>query len=250
MAAKHSLLLWFALCALVLSGCQNTGRQTVYSPAPLPVEDSAPLPEPSDESRRARIRADMLYDARLAFEDNRLMSPAGNNAYDRYREVLSYFPDNAVAQQGIVDIVLRYIQLADVEISQGDYDNAASLLARGASVLPERAELAEARARLAAARANKVETYALNPDELSQQTLEIMTELAGIAQRIRSSEATFLINARTDEEGRWIYRTMRESLGGYRLRGNIDISGTPTIIVTVPETTCVAEAANARQGSC
>jgi hypothetical protein len=51
---------------------------------------------------------------------------------------------------------------------------------------------------------------------------------------LQASEATFLIRARTDEEGRWIYKTMRDAVGGYRLRGNIDVSGTPAIVVSTP----------------
>lgn len=238
------------LLALLLGGCQSSERRTVYrSPEPELAPAPAPAPVTSEAIRRARILADMLYEARLAYEDNRLMSPAGNNAYDRFREVLSIEPGNAVAQQGIVDIVLRYIELADVEINQGEYDNAASLLARGAGILPERPELADARARLAAARVNKIESHALDTEGLSSQSLEMMTRLAEIAQDIRDREATFLINARTDDEGRWIYKVMREAVGGYRLRGNIGISGTPAILVTVP-TNCVAGTSDPDSGNC
>ncbi len=37
-----------------------------------------------------------------------------------------------------------------------------------------------------------------------------MVKLGEIGQHIRNLEATFLINARTDEEGRWIYKIMRK----------------------------------------
>ena len=99
-----------------------------------------------------------------------------------------------------------------------------------------RAELAGARQRLQLAQRNKIESYALDPEGLRSQSLEMMTRLGEIAQQIMRDEATFIINARSDEEGRWIYKIMRESVGGYRLRGNIDISGTPNILVTVPAT--------------
>ncbi len=46
----------------------------------------------SDPILRARILADMLFEASMAFDDNRLMLPAGDNAYDRYLEVLSFDP--------------------------------------------------------------------------------------------------------------------------------------------------------------
>ena len=234
----HFLTLLFALG---LAACQNAPRQTVYTPAPVQEPPPAAPPINAAELRRARLLADMLYDARIAYDNNQLMTPSGSSAYDRYREVLSFDPQNAVAQQGLVDIVLRYIELADIEIAQGEYDNAASLLQRGASVLPERPELDEARARLAQARETKVENHPLDPDGLRNQSLEVMAELAQIAESIRAREATFLINARTDEEGRWIYKVMREAVGGYRLRGNIGISGTPAVLITLPKDTCTAE---------
>lgn len=244
MTLQRSINFFVVVLLLLLSGCQNAGRNTTYrSPTPEVAPEPILTPVTSDEIRRARIMADMLYAARVAYEDNQLMSPSGSSAYDRYREVLSFDPENAVALQGIVDIVLRYIQLADVEISQGEYDNAAALLARGASILPDRPELVDARARLSLARENKIETHALDPDGVRNQTLEMMTELADIAQNIRDREATFLINARTDDDGRWIYKTMREAVGGYRLRGNIGISETPAILVTVPADSCVAGSA-------
>lgn len=224
------------ICALVLGGCQVQKRRTVYTPPVVVEPEPEPVPVISDELRRARLMADMLYDARIAYDNNQLMTPSGSSAYDRYREVLSFDPENAVARQGLVDIVLRYIELANIEMTQGEYDNAASLIQRGASILPDRPELSDARARLAVARETKIENHPLDPIGLRDQTLEMMNELAAIAESIRNRNATFLINARTDDEGRWIYKVMREAIGdGYRLRANIGVSGTPAILVTLPK---------------
>lgn len=221
---------------LLLGGCATQERQTVYSGTPAPVAEEPPPQDNGNAAAFARsmMLADILYAARTAYEDNRLMSPANDNAYDRFIEVLQLDPGNEVAMQGIRDIVQRYIELADADTALGKFSEAASLLDRAASLDPERAELAGARARLEAAQRNKIDTYALDPEGLRSQSLEMMTRLGEIAQQIMRNEATFLINARNDEEGRWIYKIMRESVGGYRLRGNIDISGTPNILVTVP----------------
>jgi hypothetical protein len=245
----RSLPFLLVVGALVLGGCENTKRQTVYRAPAIVEPEAAPPPVSSEELRRARLMADMLYDARLAYENNQLMTPTGSSAYDRYREVLSFDPENAVAKQGLVDIVLRYIELADLEMTQGEYDNAASLIQRGASILPDRPELSDARSRLAVARQTKIESHLLDPDGLRDQTLELMTELAEIAESIRDREATFLINARTDDEGRWIYKVMREAVGGYRLRGNIGTSDTPAVLITVPNT-CAAAASNSAAENC
>lgn len=224
-----------ACLMLLFSACQTQDNRIIYTGAPLPTPEPEPRPEPveSDAIRQARRLADLLYDARLAYEDNRLMTPASNNAYDRYRTALDIDPGNAVAQQGLVDIALRYGELANTAMNQGQYDNAANLLARGERVQPGREELAVVRQRLEQAGRNEVETFTLDPAGLDGQSPALMTQLGEIAQHIRSREATFLINARNDAEGRWIYKVMRESVDGYRLRGNIALSGTPTIVVTV-----------------
>jgi len=233
---RAGLRSWLWLLPVLLFGCQNADQsRVVYSGAPPVAEAPAPVPAPDPELlrlQRARILADMLYAARIAYDDNRLMTPPGNNAYDAYREVLEIDPENAVARQGITDIALRYVELADVAMNQAQYDNAASLLTRGERVQPGRPEIADARKRLAAARENKVETFELDPRGLSSQNQEMLERLAQIARYIRASESTFLINARNDAEGRWIYQVMRESVEGYRLRGNIAIAGTPTILVS------------------
>jgi len=222
---------------LLLTACASKQPTRVVYRGPPPVE---PVPEEVDSFeeteafRRSRILADMLYEAKVAYEDNRLMSPSGNNAFDHYREVLQLDPGNQVALEGIEEIVLRYIDLADVAMRQSKYDEARSMLDRAERLNPIRPELEGARQRLELARRTKVSTFALDAGGLRSQSLDAMNELAEIAQYIQRNEAVFLINARTDEEGRWIYKVMREAVGGYRLRGNIDISGTPGILVTIP----------------
>ena len=236
---KKSAALVLLLC---LAACKTPPVVTTYPAKPLPAPEPQPVIINDDEFRRARILADMLYDAKTAYDDNRLMLPVGNNAYEIYQQVLQLDPGNAVAVGGIQEIAVRYISLAESAISQGEFEEADGLLGRATRLNPERPELAVARARLAQARQNRVQVHELDAGELKAQSLEMMTELAEIAQQLQASEATFLIRARTDEEGRWIYKTMRDAVGGYRLRGNIDISGTPAIVVSTTANAPTAQA--------
>jgi tetratricopeptide (TPR) repeat protein len=226
-----------ALCFLLLTACTVPDKQVIYAPEPAP--EVAPEPEQvmlsEQEVRRLRLLADILYSAKQAFADNRLQLPAGNNAYDRYQEVLQLDPGNAVALEGIQEIALRYIELANAAMALGQYDNAESYLLRAMRINSSLPELADARARLEVARQNKIEVYNLDPAGLNSKSAELLSKLSEIAQHIQSLEATFIINARNDEEGRWIYKIMREAVGGYRLRGNIGIAGTASILVTVPQ---------------
>jgi tetratricopeptide (TPR) repeat protein len=234
----HNLLIYCGLLALV--SCAGTSDDSaVYVPADGESESPAEQVEETagtvDTFVRQRILADMLYEARLAYEDNRLMSPAGSNAYDGFRAVLDFDPENAVALQGMHDIVLRYVQLADAALQVRQFDNAEDLLNRAARIDPNEIAIADARLRLEQERQIKMDTFALDGNALAERNLEIMAELGEIGQYIRDREATFMINARTDEEGRWIYQTMRNAVGGYRLRGNIAMDSEPSIQVVIPK---------------
>jgi hypothetical protein len=233
-----TLTLAGVLC--LVAGCAgNQGGQIVYSSNPAPEEEADATeeyvePPLSASYFRQRALADMLYEAKLAYEANRLMSPPGNNAYDIYLQVLEVDEGNAVAVAGIREIALRYIELSDDAINRHQYDEADSFLRRSTQLIPDTDELVQARARLATARETRITTFALDPDELRLRNGEVMAKLGDIARQIIAMEAVFMINARTDEEGRWIYQTMREAVNGYRLRGNINISGSPSVMVTVP----------------
>jgi len=220
---------------LLLAACASQDGDTfVYSRSEEEVRIEGGAMSYSDPIVRQRILADMLYEARLAFEDNRLMTPTGNNAYDGFRMILDIDPENVVAQQGIRDIVLRYVELADAATQLRQYHNAENFLNRAARIDGNNKAVADARDRLERARNIQMDIFTLDSEALTGRSLQTMVKLGEIGQHIRNLEATFLINARTDEEGRWIYKIMREAVGGYRLRGNIGIAAQPSIQVVVP----------------
>jgi tetratricopeptide (TPR) repeat protein len=239
----HLQLLLLAALLAGLTGCRMPTTVTTYQGKPVAVPEPVTVTVDEAALRRARILADMLYAAKSAFDDNRLMVPAGNNAYEQYQQVLQVDPGNAQALAGIQEIAVRYIALAETALSQAEYTEAETMLARATRLNPAMPELAVTTARLAQARQVSVQVHALDAAGLRSHSLEIMTELAEVAQQIKTAEATFLIRARTDEEGRWIYKTMRDAVGGYRLRGNIAIAGSPAIVINT------AGAATAPAGS-
>ena len=189
----------------------------------------------SDLILRARILADMLYEASLAYDDSRLLLPAGDNAYDRYMEVLSFAPDNQIALKGIEYIVDRYVVMANQAIGIGQFGNAENYLDRAASINPGKENIVEARRTLEIEKSVVREYFPLNPQELAAQSLLIMSQLGSVGELVRNYDATFLITARSDGEARWIYQIMREAVGGYRLRGNIILGPQPAIQINIPQ---------------
>lgn len=229
-------------CALLLQACATTNLNLPAEENTSDLEQESLVIEQnrtgrvSDPILRARILADMLFEASMAFDDNRLMLPAGDNAYDRYLEVLSFAPDNQIALQGLVDIVDRYVVMANQAIQIGQFDNAEDYLARAQSIKPDKQNIIETRIVLARESSVSRDYFALDPEELAAQSLAIMSQLGTIGELVRNYDATFLITARSDAEARWIYQVMREAVGGFRLRGNITLGLQPTIQVNIPQT--------------
>lgn len=226
----------FFLSMLTLFACTGPNVGTViYQGNSLPEQTLENVERVENNAIvRARIIADILFEAAYALDDNKLLLPAGDNAYDRYLEVLSVEPANAVALAGIQNIVLRYVELADGAMAIGQYDEAEKFLERGASIEPASDSILAARSRLVLARTVEINFVELDPDGLNDQSLETMLLLSEIAESVKLAGATVLITARTDAEGRWIYKTMRESLGGYRLRGDIVLGNQPGIQINSP----------------
>ena len=96
---------------------------------------------------RARIRG-YLGNARLALRENRLMSPAGDNAYDRYRKVLELDPRNADAKDGLREIATRYVSFAESALDGGDVAQARDYLDRARQADASYAGIARLAARL------------------------------------------------------------------------------------------------------
>lgn len=230
------------VCALLLQACATTELSLPSQESTAGIEQENSVIEEtatgriSDPILRRRILADMLFEASIALDDYRLMLPAGDNAYDKYIEVLSFDPDNQIALQGIEDIIDRYVVMANQAIQIGQFDSAEEYLARAESINPGKQNIIEARRFLARESRVSRDYFALDPEELAAQSLTIMSQLGTIGELVRNYDATFLITARSDAEARWIYQIMREAVGGYRLRGNITLGAQPTIQVNIPQT--------------
>lgn len=126
----------------------------------------------------------------------RLTSPRGNNAVERYREVLSLDPDNARAAAGLGDVVARYIALAEQSAGRGNRSGIERYLQRAQSVQPGSARLKAARERLlVGAPIPPVET-AVGTSVPPSDGLESTRQSQAAARRERV--ATLLARAATD----------------------------------------------------
>jgi len=133
------------------SAASSANAKPARAPAPAVVAKVAPAPSvkrgPS-ASDRLRI-VGMLTNAKLALGDGRLMTPAGDNAYDRYRGVLRIDPSNVAAKSGLREIAARYVDRANAAIEKGDTATARDELRRARQADPTHSGIRAAESRLA-----------------------------------------------------------------------------------------------------
>jgi len=87
--------------------------------------------------RRAAELRELLRKAEADLEALRLASPAGDNALDRYREVLRLDPGNSQARSGVRKVVGEFVALARQAMANGDFEDAKDYLASAQEIDPE-----------------------------------------------------------------------------------------------------------------
>jgi len=114
------------------------------TPAISPPAPDEPAPEaaPAGETGSAAITSPseqvalLLFGASSDIAALRLMSPAGQNAYEKYLEVLEIEPGNTDARQGLAAIAERYVTLAYKEMDAGRLDRAETYVNNAGTAAP------------------------------------------------------------------------------------------------------------------
>lgn len=220
----------FLLFPVCLAACTVPSSPPAPPPASVPVEetpvaDAAPVADWVTDFERQRIIGDLLYDALRALEDDRLLTPVDDNAHQRYRRVLAYDPNNALALEGLRNIVARYLALSAEASRQGRFETAMTYIERARWVDPQDPAIQIAHDALQAEINSGDLVFTLDPAQVARQTEPARARLVEIAQQARTHDAMFLITAPSDEQARWMFAVMRDAVEGYRLRGNIEIGG-------------------------
>ncbi len=222
----NRLVLLMVLQLLVITaGCVSTPAQPVAPPPP-------PAPKVID-AKTQKIEL-LLGRADTAFSMQALTEPASENAYDLYRAVVILDPTNQRGQEGIKKVAQAYPAQVEEAMNGKQYDAALRKLQKGLILFPNNPQLKQMDAQVRAAKlaqtraAAKSTLISLPPAELTAKTPAVETTLRNLAKRVAASNELLVINARSDAEGRWIYKTMKEAAGA-RLRGDIKISSSPSI---------------------
>lgn len=235
-------LLFSAL--LVLAACQ-TQQQAVVPATGLPTDkpsvkplDIRALPDAElfSGANRQQMIADTLYEALQALTQDRLLTPVDDNAHARFMRVLAYEPDNAIALQGLQDIVKRYLKLSEESMHRGLFDEAKTMLDRAVFVDADHPDIPAVVIALEREMNSGDLFFSLDYPQLVARSEQVQQQLADIANQAREHEAFFLITAPNDELARWMFSVMREAVSGYRLRGNIELASRAGIRLRMPAT--------------
>lgn len=193
--------------------------------------------------RKARILERLVSEAEQALRQGRLTTPLDNNAYDRLRAAEKLSPGNARVAAVMQALRDAYLTRIDSALAQGDAAGAETMLKRAQRISPDSDALMVRRSQLAELYASLPPPSAepdgsgrvwLSPADLRDRGASIVDILHEVAVMIQETDAAIHIYARTDEEGRWIYSTLKEAVPGYRIRGDIRVNNRPYIQLMEP----------------
>jgi len=206
----------------------------------VPMTQTAPVVSAqgplSAAERQERVIDRLLWQAERALQADRLMTPAADNAYDRFQAVLLMRPEHSAARTGLQLIVMRYIELGRDALARQRMEDVERYLARAEAVGLGRELIEELRAQRDQQRVLQRRVAVqqdgllgdrprlmLSADTLNDRGPPLQAQLRVVAERIGKSHESLLIVARNDGEGRWLYKQIKSLLVGYRLRGDIRV---------------------------
>lgn len=126
--------------------------------------------EPMDKalSKEQQV-AKLLTLAGQDLQRNRLTSPKGGSAFDRYKAVLELDPQNKAAKEGIVRIGESYLALFDKRLKDANFELAETYLAKAGGLLGDTEEVRNRQQLLAEARKPEAATVQAQPVPLHSQ---------------------------------------------------------------------------------
>jgi hypothetical protein len=220
-------------------GVSENSEQQDQGPRPdsstVSATEQAEVTNLSPAFNERQFIADLLYEALQALDNDRLLTPVDDNAHGRFQRVLAFEPDNELARQGLVDIVQRYLQLAEQSMRRGLFDEAKSFLDNARFVDAGDEGIARVSLALQAEMNSEDLFFSLDNREFAARSDGAKARLEDIAKQAQLTNAFFLITAPNDELARWMFGIMRDAVSGYRLRGNIELASQTSIRLRLPK---------------
>ncbi len=262
--SRYRVVVVVSLLSAILAGCntrvkpqaslsESVGKGVVGGRSSA-TGSATSVAQPAEQkpSTLSGIEESLLKQAQEAFRKARYTTPQHNNAYDKFHSVLLLNPDNAQARAGLQAILLRYSRLVRTALESGRVKAASAYLHQAELFYPANALLMDLKKEIHrvkttyAQRQSTMQNIApkaplpahedvgLPEKELSAKSEAILDVLVDIGKRLKDSDESVLIFARSDREGRWIYKQLKQAAEGYRVRGDIRIARAPKLRILPP----------------
>ena len=219
-----------ALKLLLVIGLLSACAHVKPSRPVEPILAAGPSAEELAAQQRQQKIKQYLFNALNALDNGRLMRPKHDNAYDWFNQVLWLDAAHPEAHRGMREIGQAYLQLAEEAFRVENRSRAELMLERALWVSASPASVEALKARYPTPQKADNE-FRIALTDLNQKNDHLLAQLADLAAQAKALPSRLLIVARSDREGRWIYKQMRDSVEGYRLRGNIEVGHRPKIIL-------------------
>jgi len=213
-----------SLSLAVLSACQSTipdKPSITPSVADTPTIRTKPNP---------RVTA-LLDDAYRAFEEDRLTTPIEDNAYLKFLQVLSIEPLNGTANQGISEIVEKYLAWAILAVERKNYTKALSYVTKANSVDENHLNIKPVEKMIRGRQLASHKVFGIDRQALQKRSTAVIEQLQSIAIQIEYHQAAIVISAPTDGEGRWIYQQLNYATEN-RIRATFELSSQPEVRIS------------------
>ena len=198
----------------VISGCTNIAPKTEQA-------DSVEL----DPTLQRQLNT-LEDQAVLALQQNHLAYPAADSAVSLFQQMLALNPGNKEATRGLEQVVEQYIALALAAADERLFAKAKSMLARAKLVDASHPSLAPTMTQIRLLETAQRKTILLKAKPLfTSATKDKITRLV----KRGNKNCRYAIAANNDEQGRWIYKTIKSAAANGRPKAKIIISS-PTRI--------------------
>ena len=229
-------------CALLVlsSACKTSVSPPVPQPPPASAEPAgAAAPEAAvDEA----ALAELLEAADRAIAEDRLMTPANDNAFDYYAQAAELSPAHPAVRTGLERIVERYLILAQQAIGRQRWAGARSMLDRATLVDANHPGIEAMRRQVRLLAGARRLTLALDQQAVRGRLPASAAKLATFGKQAREANARVTIRAANDADGRWMYQQLSKSPGTRRIRASMEVGLPPNVtIVLLPADDATAQ---------
>lgn len=235
---------WGVAVLVALIACVLGCTRTIVKPRPAPV--TAPKANLAIQRMATKkiMLQQLLRQAERALARGRLSVPAHDNAFDKFKAALIIDKNSGRAKSGLDAVLLGMVASIRENLSKGQLARAGAQTQVLERYFPKAALTRAVTAELeqghqALAQQQLLNNKRIDSDDSNRHPVPLgfirsddaaaAAWFKALALSVREADASVLIHARSDSEGRWLYKALRKPVPGYLVRGDIRINKTPSI---------------------